>query len=230
MADSVDTGTASAEIVLQNLNRHLNCLVEENRNSRKRAIEGITKETILRKPALEPLVIQEVFDEILKSLLKIFADPVEKNRELVIALIGKCLDIVPQPHLFLPFLVPTLAQRLGQQEMVESSEEVRLVLVEMLSKIIDLSGKKIAAYLDDLINVLQKTIVDPYPEVKKESCRCASALAKSIPEHFHMQSETLIKPLLLIISHQHSKVRLHSVETIGKRFIYWRLVLEHLYV
>ena len=216
----MDTGTASAEIVLQNLNRHLNCLVEENRNSRKRAIEGITKETILRKPALEPLVIQEVFDEILKSLLKIFADPVEKNRELVIALIGKCLDIVPQPHLFLPFLVPTLAQRLGQQEMVESSEEVRLVLVEMLSKIIDLSGKKIAAYLDDLINVLQKTIVDPYPEVKKESCKCASALAKSIPEHFHMQSETLIKPLLLIISHQHSKVRLHSVEAIGKRFIY----------
>ena len=46
--------------VLQTINRHINCLGEENRATRKRAIEGIKKETLNRKPALEQEVLTEV--------------------------------------------------------------------------------------------------------------------------------------------------------------------------
>jgi len=57
--------------------------------------------------------------------------------------------------------------------------------------------------------------VDPFPDIKKESCVCASLLARTIPQHFHTQSESLIKPLLMTVSHQHSKVRLAAVSCIG---------------
>ena len=65
------------------------------------------------------------------------------------------------------------------------------------------------------MRILQRTIVDQYPEVKKESCQCASKLAKAVPQVFHQQSESLIKPLILTLSHQHSKVRVAAILAIG---------------
>jgi len=64
--------------------------------------------------------------------------------------------------------------------------------------------------------MLQRTIVDAFPDVKKSSCTCASLLARTVPEHFHVQSDNLISPLLINISHQHYKVRVAAVITIGK--------------
>ena len=72
---------ASQNIVLQSIARHVNCLGEENRNTRKRALEAIKKEVVLKKPELDKTELQSVLDEILKPLLKVLSDPVEKCRE-----------------------------------------------------------------------------------------------------------------------------------------------------
>ena len=55
--------------ILQAINRHINCLSEENRNTRKRAIEGIRKETIGKKPAIESAVLGEVCQQLLAGVL-----------------------------------------------------------------------------------------------------------------------------------------------------------------
>lgn len=205
----------NSNAVLQGIARHINCLGEENRNTRKKALEGIKKDTLQRKPALESTELQLVFSEVAKPLLKIFSDPVEKCRELSISIIREFMEKVEKPDESLPYLMPVLVQRLGQQELTEPSEENRLMLVEFLTQIVEYSGKKLSVYLDDLIRILQRTIIDPFPDVKKESCRCTSKVAKAIPEYFHMQSESLISPLLMTITHQHAKVRSLVVETIG---------------
>lgn len=205
----------SKRSLMQALARHINCLSEENRNTRKRALEGIKKETFGRKPALENETLKGVYDEISKQLLKVFSDPVEKCRELSIALMTEYFKAIPEAVDTLPYFMPVMVLRLGQQELTEPSEELRLTLVELLTIVVGSAKKKTGAYLDDMIKILERTIVDPYPEVKKESCRCASLLARTIPEYFHMQSEALIKPLLISISHQHSKVRVTVIEAIG---------------
>ena len=41
----------------------------------------------------------------------------------------------------------------------------------------------------------------------QESCKCIEELAKAVPEKFHYHGESLIKPLLMSVSHQHHKVR-----------------------
>ena len=207
------------ENILRNITRFINGLSDENRNTRKRSLEGIRKEILSRKPQLEPTDLQQALKEIVKPLLQVLSDPVEKCRDLSLCFMADCLQVVPEPYNFLSFIIPVVVQRLGQQDIVEPSEELRLSLVKLLLLLVESCKKKMGPYVDDMVKILQRTIIDPYPEVKKESCHCASALAKAVPEFFHMQSETLIKPLLMSISHQHSRVRVDVIKTIGRYFL-----------
>ncbi|XP_033908011.2 dynein axonemal assembly factor 5-like [Acipenser ruthenus] len=202
----------AAEIV-QAMARHLNCLNDENKITRKKALESIRKETLDQK--LSSLVLQEVFTILLKPLLKCLSDPMEKCRETAIQMISDFIRNTPEPQESLPYFIATVAQRLGSQDIVEPAEELRLALVEVLTLTVEVCGKRLAPYLEDMVRILQRTIVDPFPDVKKESCKCAAIYAKCIPEHFHMAADSLIKPLMQTISHQHSKVRVSVIQATG---------------
>lgn len=207
----------NSNAVLQGIARQINCLSEENRNTRKKALESIRNDTLDRKPTLETPVLQLIFSEVLKPMLKEFSDPVEKCREISIGITYRFFEKITDPEEHLSYVFPVLVQRLGQTEIVEPSEEIRLQLVTLMFYLINKAGGKLPVYLDDCVRILQRTLQDPFPEVKRESCQCASKLAKAVPQYFHMQSETLIKPLLLSITHQHSKIRTIVVETIGMK-------------
>ena len=74
--------------------------------------------------------------------------------------------------MYLPLVVPVLAAKLGTPEITEPSEELRLKYVTYLSSVVGICAAKMAPYLSDMIAILQRTLVDPYPEVKKVSCVC----------------------------------------------------------
>lgn len=78
-----------------------------------------------------------------------------------------------------------------------------------------LGGPALAPHLDDAVRVLRCTLLDPFAAVRRESCECAASLARATPDHFHMQSESLISPLMQTISHQHWKVRVAVIEATG---------------
>ncbi|KAM9744970.1 dynein axonemal assembly factor 5 [Menidia menidia] len=208
---AVDEHAASE--VLRGLARHLNCLNEDNKATRKRALELIKKETIDK--GLSSSVLQEVFFALLKPLLKCLSDPVEKCRETTIAMLTEFIRCVPKPEDSLPYLIPCLAQRFGEKEILEPAEELRLLAIEMLSLTVEVCGKHLALYLNEIIRILQTTIVDPFPDVKRKSCKCTINFAKSVPEHFHLQADSLVKPLMLTIAHQHSRVRVSVIEATG---------------
>ncbi|XP_036409022.1 dynein assembly factor 5, axonemal-like [Megalops cyprinoides] len=208
----------AASEVLRGLARHLNCLNEDNKSTRKRALDAIKKETFDK--GLSSAVLQEVFASLLKPLLKCLSDPMERCRETAVQMIGDFIRCVPQPEDCLPYLMPTLVYRLGGKEILEPAEELRLSMLEVLTLTVEVCGSCLAPYVDDMVKILQRTIVDPFPDVKKESCKCAVHLAKSIPEHFHMQAESLIRPLMLTSSHQHSRVRVAAIEATGAAIRY----------
>ncbi|TNN68891.1 Dynein assembly factor 5, axonemal [Liparis tanakae] len=203
----------AASEVLRGLARHLNCLNEDNKATRKRALELIKKETV--EKGHSSIVLQELFSALLKPLLKCLSDPMERCRETAIAMITEFIRVVPKPEESLPYLMPCLAQRLGEKELLEPAEELRLSAVEMLTLTVEVCGKHLAPYLTDVINILQRTIVDPFPDARRESCKCATNFAKCVPEHFHMQAESLVKPLMQTISHQHARVRVSAIEATG---------------
>ncbi|XP_029106007.1 dynein assembly factor 5, axonemal [Scleropages formosus] len=203
---------AAAE-VLRALARHVNCLSEESKATRRRALDAIREETFDSR--LSSAVLQDVFAALLRPLLKCLTDPMERCRESAVHMIADFLRSVPRPEDSLPYLIPALSQRLAGSDLPEPSEELRLAMVEVLSLVVEVCGGRLAPYLDHMVRILQRTIVDPFPEVKKESCRCAVSFAKCVPDHFHMQSESLVKPLMQTVCHQHFRVRLAAIEATG---------------
>ncbi|KAK1799181.1 hypothetical protein P4O66_007428, partial [Electrophorus voltai] len=59
--------------------------------------------------------------------------PMERCRETAIQMIGDFVRCVSEPEDSLPYLLPSLAQRLGGKEIREPAEELRLSMVELLS-------------------------------------------------------------------------------------------------
>lgn len=73
----------------QSLQRDINCLADDNRGTRKRALEKITKELFSKKTKFSASVLQVAFEEILKPILKLFSDPTEKCRELAVQMVSE---------------------------------------------------------------------------------------------------------------------------------------------
>lgn len=67
----------------------------------------------------------------------------------------------------LSIVVPVLVARLGQTEIVEPSEEVRLSLMGFVAELIKFCTTGMAPFVGDMVLILQQTLCDPYPEVKK---------------------------------------------------------------
>lgn len=206
----------AVEEIIQKLQRDINCLSDENKTTRRRALEKLQRETTHKKPTYHSDIIHGLLNNgLLKPLLKMFSDPMERCRDLAITIVSECMSMVSEPAHFLPLIIPVIVTRFGTPEISEPSEEIRLVMIQFLTSIVNQCGSDMSPYLHDMVTILKQTVVDPYPEVKKESCVCCSKLAQSIPHVFHQESELLAKPLLQSMAHQHSKVRSACVKTFG---------------
>ncbi|KAK2543578.1 Dnaaf5 [Columba livia] len=207
---------AAAEVA-QALSRPLSCLQEPGcgRAARLRALEAIRAQ--VQERPLSAAVVQEVFGaQLLRPLARCLAgDAAERCRELALQLLCHGLSHGDRPGEALPVLLPALAQRLCPPQGTEPSEELRLGLVQLLALLLQRCGASMVPYLSEVIRMLQATLLDSYAEVRRESCRCATACAQAMPEHFHLQSESLIKPLMQTISHQHYRVRVDVIQATG---------------
>lgn len=197
------------------LSKYCAALLSEDKKIRKLAIEDIEKEIIHQGSPLNKV------DQVYKHILRCFSDKAEAVR---LSAINLFLDIVNSSSdsfgkQCLVYLIPILTQRLGLPEIVESSEEVRLLLIRLLHDVIKKYKSDLPPYLDDMVKILGQSLVDPFPEIKLESYECASDLAKAIPQHFHQQSETLIQPMLQGFNHQRYKVRVGAINAIGKNYV-----------
>jgi dynein assembly factor 5 len=157
----------------QKLQRDVNCLGDEDRNTRRRALEKIKRET-LPTPPVPKAVINSLADRLLKPLLKVVSDPVERCRNLAIEIMAGHCELVDNVDTFLPYIIPVAVSRLGGVEISEPSEEVRLQLVQFITQVVKrCHGDNLPAYLTDFITILQRTIIDPYPEIKKVLIFCS---------------------------------------------------------
>ncbi|KAF6280593.1 dynein axonemal assembly factor 5 [Rhinolophus ferrumequinum] len=225
-AEAVET--AEAAELSRALSRLLPGLETDSKLGRRRALEALQRalEAVLPEaPAADPAAAAAAFQGpwarlLLPRLLRCLADPAEGCRALAAHLLGLGLRRAARPRDALPRLLPALSARLASPEPArrpppEACEELRLALVQLLRLAVDLCGAALAPHLDDAVRVLRCTLLDPFAAVRRESCECAASLARATPDHFHMQSESLIGPLMQTISHQHWKVRVAVIEATG---------------
>jgi dynein assembly factor 5 len=204
---------AESELVAQ---RDLNCLGDDNRQTRKRALTNLSK---LPGAGHPPDKLAVLWQETLRApVLRLFADPVEKNRELAITLasdlIGAMDDKVAEESL--THVMPAIVARIGAPVgiMVEESEELRLLLLELTRSLIKRCGVALATHLPELVLVLVASFSDPFPDAKKEGCACASVLGEAVPGHVETHCAALISGLAPALAHQHSRVRSSATEAI----------------
>jgi hypothetical protein len=72
-----------------------------------------------------------------------------------------------EPGVFLAALVPVLHARLATAVIVESSEEIRLLLVKRINELVLVCQDKTSPFIQELSEIIQRTLHDPFPDVKK---------------------------------------------------------------
>ncbi|XP_054278920.1 dynein axonemal assembly factor 5-like [Macrosteles quadrilineatus] len=192
------------------LNKYCNELTSEDKKQRKRALENIKKEVLSAG-----VDVSVSYNNIHKHIIRCFKDNSEAVRESAVLFVTDVVTLLPAKEEYINSIMPMIAERLSGDIVLENSEEVRLCLVLLMQQIVSKYTDNLFEYINDFINILSKTIVDPYPKVKKESCDCAAELAKSTPQYFHMQSESLIIPLTQTLTHQQYRIRVSGIKAIG---------------
>ncbi|XP_071442311.1 dynein axonemal assembly factor 5 [Hetaerina americana] len=196
-------------------------LLSEEKKKRKAALEDIRRELFEDDGCrFGSEDLDKIYTQIQRNLLKCLSDTSEICREVSVSIVNSMISSLPTDEKYLIPLFPILVQRIGGQEILEPSEEVRLSTVVLLKTIINKYGSLLNPYLNEIVLILSKTLLDPYPAVKRESCECTSCAATLLCKQFHMQSETLVQPLLKVIAHQHFKVRVAGVKAIGDVILY----------
>lgn len=202
------------DIATQMCDKHFKLLQSENRKVRKQNLDELTT-----------IVCDDEFNMSLDflSAVKTFVYPCltdrsESCRESAIQLV-KILVCTKRVEDIGP-IVFIIHKQLGNLTVVESSEEVRLLYVQLLRDIIKHNEQSILPYLDDIISILSKSILDSCPAVKKDSCLCAAELASATKTHFHMVAEILVEPFLKTINYHQSSVRYTAIQSLSIMFSY----------
>ncbi|KAJ3355712.1 HEAT repeat-containing protein 2 [Entophlyctis luteolus] len=200
--------------VVQNLARDANVLLDStaSRLEKRRALDHIRAESTNR--SLIPKQTSSIFAALANPLLRCFSEPVEACREssigIVDALVSKSDDLLS----VLPHLIPAISSRLAQPDIVEPSEEIRLLLVRLLLAIVEKTKQVFGPGVDETVKILNKTLTDPFPEVRKESCSLIIALSNHTPQTLTLHCSPLAKSLTPSLQHRHAAVRIQSLKAL----------------
>lgn len=212
---------AMAQLKLQDnpkaaLEQFITALQSESKVVRRNGLIKINEE-IFENQMNEDCDLTIVFPVIYAHILKSFSDASEACRDSAILIISNFVERLPLNDYYLTYILPVIVRRIGSPEIVEESEEIRLVLIELVHKILEKykATHLLTPFINDFTSILTKTSTDPYPKVKLEACECIILLTKVLQRDFHFQSESYVKPVLSNFAHQHFRVRVAAVRTIG---------------
>ncbi|XP_023943230.2 dynein axonemal assembly factor 5 [Bicyclus anynana] len=198
------------------LEQYLTALQSESKIVRRNGLVKINEE-IFENPLNVDCDLTLVFPEIYAHILKSFSDTSEACRDCAITIMSNFIDQLPLNDYYLTYILPVIVRRIGCPETVEESEEIRLVLIQLVHKIIQKykGTHLLTPFINEFTSILTKTSTDPYPKVKLEVCDCIILLTKVLQRDFHFQSESYVKPVLSNFAHQHFRVRVAAVRAIG---------------
>lgn len=203
------------------LEQYTIALQSESKMDRKKALLDVNAE-IFENEENANCDLTLIFPEIYAYILKSFSDPSEGCRDVAAKIIGNFIGRLPLNDYYLTYILPVLVRRIGCPEIVEDSEEIRLVLMELVHQILDRYKVThlLSPFINDFTNILTKTATDPYPKVKLEACECIILLSKVLARDFHFQSESFVKPVISNFAHQHYRVRVAAIKAIGNLLAY----------
>lgn len=210
-----------SQSIVTTLRRDLNCLADSDRSTRRRALERLQKLLLQGERNHSSTYVADLQvawdDTILKNILKALNDSVEKCRELSILIINGVVNRIQKVDETVALVIPVIAQRMGHLPLVESSEEIRLQMMNFICSgcIERCSEGTLKHVAQELTEVLCISLGDQFHEIKKGASRAIVMLMEHSNGIFSEMSEQLLRALLPNIGHTHSKVRIATLEAIN---------------
>jgi dynein assembly factor 5 len=209
-------------VLKQKLMRNINQLSDPDRSTRRRSLDKLKRTLLAAKPpdGATPQVMAVFFTTMMQQpLLKTLVDQVEKCRELSCEIITRFAGIIGAADVSELFkaIVPIVASRIGVQPFAEPAEEIRLVLVQLLTSILkrEETWSVIPDVIEPLALIMTKSLTDQFPDVKKECTICIRLVAKASKESLRAHVTPLVKAVVANMGHQHSKVRQTGVQALA---------------
>lgn len=164
--------------------------------------------------------LKSLFDQTYLYLIKCYADRFEATRSLAISVIDQFLcSFQWRNEAILDYIIPTMRRRIGLPELIESSEEIQLKLLEQLELIVDKFQSMDDDYLmrsyNDIIDITTNNLTNQYSNAHRQCCKVIQVLTIATPS-FYMRAECLIDPLIELLSHRQSASRAMAIETLGE--------------
>ncbi|XP_041674803.1 dynein assembly factor 5, axonemal [Drosophila eugracilis] len=166
--------------------------------------------------------LADIFDELYLHLLKSYHDRFESVRDHAVQAVNAFLGILPPMDFHLMNVVSTLAERMGQAETVEPSEEIRLQYISQLNLMVCQYAKmgNVGVFRECyplVVKILIKSIKDEYPVVQREGCTTLVNLAR-VAESLELRPhiDSLLVALYGMLNHKHAQARISAVEAIGR--------------
>lgn len=160
-----------------------------------------------------------LIDQTYLHLIKCYADRFESIRDLAISVVSQFLsEFQERNEFFVEYIIPTIRRRIGLPELIESSEELQLRLLEQLEEIIAKFQSKevdllMRAY-NDIIDIMARNLINKYANAHRQCCKVIRVLTTAT-RSFYMRAESLVDPLIELLSHRQSATRTAAVETLG---------------
>ena len=215
--------------ISQKYARSVNCLKDDDRTIRLTAINDIFNLylSIDKQPEEVITELNDFLNEgLLSNILLLVSDQISQIRQKSILLIQSILKNnslnISQNQMNLIF--PVIYSRLNQNNnnFVEQIEEIRLLLLTVMSNIVELSKWNINFFIAEMLQILSKALIDNNPQMKEEiSIFCVLLLEKSKQsqstlEQISISCKGLVISLGRNCSHQRNKVRKLSIASMGK--------------
>jgi dynein assembly factor 5 len=213
---------AAYNMLAMKMQRDVNCLTDPDRSVRRRAVDKLHRALQSEASRVSASVLRSQCSANLQRPLLQCAenDAVEKCRERSLtSLLFLCERGALEPSdTTLKELVALANARLGKLPYPEPTEEIRLLILQLLRAFL----KQFAAVEDtptslrdvisELANALGKTAVDPFPDAKKMSAECVILISKTWKNDVGMQIGMIVKPMVVNLGHQHSRVRVCALQ------------------
>ncbi|KAG6974883.1 hypothetical protein JG687_00000115 [Phytophthora cactorum] len=206
------------------MQRDVNCLADPDRSVRRRAADKLNRALQNEASRVSAAVLRTLcVSNLQRPLLQCAeTDVVEKCRERALtSLLFLCEHGALEPsNTTLKQLVALADARLGKMPYPEPTEEIRLLILQLLHAFLEQfaavkdTPTSLRDVITELANALGKTAVDPFPDAKKMSAECVILISKSWKGDVGMQIGTIVRPMVVNLSHQHSRVRVCALQAL----------------
>ncbi|WIA41829.1 hypothetical protein OEZ86_009159 [Tetradesmus obliquus] len=201
------------------LDRLVQALQSPDANVRKAALHQVQVAFVSRTPPPSAEDVAEALScKLGKALLRRFEDKSEACREAAVSTFNAMLQAGADATLsLLPYAIPVLEERLFIQQgqgSAEPSEEVRLLLLQLLGVIVAQAGSAVAAYASEVWSVLSAGLADSFHEAAEQACRTVQQLAGCLGMRLSTISKDIVAALLPLTTHKRHRTRIAAIEAL----------------